>query len=66
MNSCLKPVEVVLEAGAQIVEHAHVGPALKMFDDVAADEAGAAGDQYAHSLASSMRVANVILPGPPP
>ncbi len=45
----LQARQVVPEAGAQIVQHAHLGPALKMFDDVAADESGAAGDQNFHS-----------------
>ncbi len=44
----LEAGEIVLEAGTQIVQHAHLGLALEMFDDVAADEAGAAGDQNFH------------------
>ena len=44
----LEAGEIVLEAGAQVVQHAHLRLALEMFDDMAPDEASAAGDQNSH------------------
>src|SRR5215471_5546259 len=46
---CFEAFEIVPEARAQVIEHAHVGAALKMFDDVTANEPGAAGNQDSHS-----------------
>ena len=46
----LKGGEIGFETGAQIIEHAHLGPALKMFDDVAANKPGSAGDENFHKL----------------
>jgi hypothetical protein len=45
----LEAGKIALEAGTQIVQHAHFRLALKMFDEVAADKARAAGDQDSHS-----------------
>ena len=45
-----QPVQIALAAGSQIVQHPHPGPPLKMFHQMAADEAGAAGDQDVHCV----------------
>jgi hypothetical protein len=44
----LETGQVVLEPRTQVVQHAHLGPALKVFDDVAADKPRPAGDQNSH------------------
>ena len=49
----LEAGQIVFEAGTQVVQHTHLGPALKMFDDVAADEARAAGDEHGHLIDST-------------
>jgi hypothetical protein len=48
--------EVAFEARLQVVEHAHVRVAAKVFDDMAADETRAAGDQYFHGGLTSCRL----------
>jgi hypothetical protein len=40
--------KVVLEAGAQIVQDPHVGPALKILDNMAANEPRTACDKNSH------------------
>ncbi len=53
----LQPVEVAPVAGAQIVEHAHLGGLVKMFGDMAADETRAASDEDSHGKVEKKRPA---------
>ena len=57
----LESGKVALEAGAQVVQDPHLGLALKVFNDMAADEAGAAGDENFH-LKCSPRVCSSPFP----
>jgi hypothetical protein len=40
--------EVVHETRAQVVQHTHLGLALEIFNDVAANETSTAGDKHFH------------------
>ena len=53
----VEAVEVAAVAGAEVVENDDVGSALEVFDEMAADEAGAASDEDAHEkLKKSLKV----------
>ena len=45
----LEAGQIMLKAGAQIIEHAHIGFALEMFNDMTANKTGAACDQDFHA-----------------
>jgi hypothetical protein len=40
--------EVMAVAGSQVVEHDYFGDALKVFDEMAANKTGSAGDENTH------------------
>jgi hypothetical protein len=44
----MEPGQVVLKPRTQVVQHAHLGLALEMFDEVAANKPRPAGDQNSH------------------
>ena len=45
----LKAVEIVSEAGAQVIQHPDMGVPLELFDDMTADEAGSTCYKHFHS-----------------